>query len=257
MSKIRDYNDWLAYSIEPRQLRTALRPAMWGNGQLELLAELDRPCVSEVVCFDFQEEGLWYSPASGGVGGEEHQVPAIYAADTGKKYLLHSAPSSAAGNVTVTFHPDRQIWTYDFDDLVVDLSLILPRLHPGYLFKLQIVPKEGNRSQKWLIYHELRGFHGSLLRATEADYDLNGGTVWCKSPERDHGEAIGATVNAEGVNLGWDGQFACDMMATLAGGKGERSPAYSGLPGAGLWRRYSGCQGQPGKTAGFAGEVGE
>ena len=71
MSKIRDYNDWLAYSIEPRQLRTALRPAMWGNGQLELLAELDRPCVSEVVCFDFKEEGLWYSPASGGVGGEE------------------------------------------------------------------------------------------------------------------------------------------------------------------------------------------
>ena len=111
MSKIRDYNDWLAYSIEPRQLRTALRPAMWGNGQLELLAELDRPCVSEVVCFDFKEEGLWYSPASGGVGGEEHQVPAIYAADTGKKYLLHSAASSAARKVTVTFRPDRQIWT--------------------------------------------------------------------------------------------------------------------------------------------------
>ena len=216
MSKIRDYNDWLAYSIEPRQLRTALRPAMWGNGQLELLADLDRPCVSEVVCFDFKEEGLWYSPASGGVGGEEHQVPAIYAADTGKKYLLHSAASSAARKVTVTFRPDRQIWRYDFDDLVVDLSLILPRLHPGYLLKLQIVPKSGNHSQKWLILHELRGFHGSLLRATEAEYDLTGGSVWCKSPERGHGEAIGATVDAERVNLGWDGQFACDMMATLA-----------------------------------------
>ena len=65
MSKIHDYNDWLAYSIEPRQLRTALRPAMWGNGQLELLAELDRPCVSEVVCFDFQEEvsGILLPPA--------------------------------------------------------------------------------------------------------------------------------------------------------------------------------------------------
>ena len=115
----------------------------------------------------------------------------------------------------MTFRPDRQIWRYDFDDLVVDLSLILPRLHPGYLFKLQIAPKRGNHSQKWLILHELRGFHGSLLRATEAEYDLTGGSVWCKSPERGHGEAIGATVDAEGVNLGWDGQFACDMMATL------------------------------------------
>ena len=36
-----DLNGWLEYSVQPQQLRTLLRPAMWGNGQLELLAELD------------------------------------------------------------------------------------------------------------------------------------------------------------------------------------------------------------------------
>ena len=47
----KDLNDWLSYSIKPRELSTAPRPAMWGNGQLELLAELDRPCVNQVICF--------------------------------------------------------------------------------------------------------------------------------------------------------------------------------------------------------------
>ena len=41
---------------------------MWGNGQLELMAELDRPCVSEVVCFGFGSEGLRYNL-------EQHLVP--------------------------------------------------------------------------------------------------------------------------------------------------------------------------------------
>ena len=36
-----DLNGWLEYSIQPQQLRTLLRPAIWVNGQLELLAELD------------------------------------------------------------------------------------------------------------------------------------------------------------------------------------------------------------------------
>ena len=51
-------SSWLAYRINPRQLRTALRPAMWGNGQLELMADLDRPCVGMAVCFGFGAEGL-------------------------------------------------------------------------------------------------------------------------------------------------------------------------------------------------------
>ena len=50
MSAVKDLNDWLAYSIEPGKLTTILRPAMWGNGQLELMAELDRPCVNQVIC---------------------------------------------------------------------------------------------------------------------------------------------------------------------------------------------------------------
>ncbi len=50
-------SSWLAYSINPRQLRTALRPAMWGNGQFELMADLDRPCVGMAVCFGLGEGG--------------------------------------------------------------------------------------------------------------------------------------------------------------------------------------------------------
>ena len=126
-----DLNAWLSYSIEPRQLQTALRPSMWGNGQIELFAELDRPLVSEVVSFGFGDEGLRY----GSRRGEQHLVPAVYDDDSGKKYFLHSLPSGA-DSATVTFRPDRQIWRYEFDDLTVDISLILPRLHPGYLFKL-------------------------------------------------------------------------------------------------------------------------
>ena len=36
-------NDQLAYHIVPGQLRTLLHPAIWGNGQLELLANCIGP----------------------------------------------------------------------------------------------------------------------------------------------------------------------------------------------------------------------
>ena len=134
---------------------------MWGNGQLELMAELNRPCVSEVVCFGFGSEGLRY-------GLEQHLMPAVYDDDTGRKYLLDCPLSSGARDATVNFRPDRQTWSYEFEDLGIDVSLILPRLMPGYLFKLELSPKSGNRTRKWRIYHQLRGRLGNMLQATEA-----------------------------------------------------------------------------------------
>ena len=53
----RDLGRWLEYSINPRRLRTHLHPAMWGNGRLELFAELERPRVTEVVCFGYPSHG--------------------------------------------------------------------------------------------------------------------------------------------------------------------------------------------------------
>ena len=130
-----DVNTRLSYSIEPGQLQVILRPAMWGNGQLELMAELDRPCINEVKCFGFGTEALSYG---GGFGGEEHLLPAVYDAKTGKKYFLYSTASSHAQHSRVTFRPDRQIWHYEFDDLSLDVSLVLPLLKPGYLLKLEL-----------------------------------------------------------------------------------------------------------------------
>ncbi|MBM4401206.1 MAG: hypothetical protein FJ045_04565, partial [Crenarchaeota archaeon] len=207
MSNKCDLNSWLSYSIVPQELSTHLRPAMWGNGQIEVLAELDRPSVSEAVCFGFGQDGLAYQ-------SEEHLVPAVYDAVSGEKYFLSSTTSSTAQRTTVTFRPDRQIWHYEFDELNITVSLILPRMLPGYLFKAKLSPKKSNKSQKWIICQELRRTHGGILFATEAEYDLRGSKVWCRDMKK-HGEAIGATSDAESINLGKDGAYATDIMAKI------------------------------------------
>ena len=92
MDSGKNLNDWLSYSIVPSQLRTVLRPAMWGNRQLILMAELERLCINESVCFRFGAEALWYGPE--GAAGEEHLLPAVYDARTDKKYFLYSITPS-------------------------------------------------------------------------------------------------------------------------------------------------------------------
>ena len=134
MSNAKDLNAWLSYSISPHELKTALREAAWGNGQLELLARLDRPSVNNLVCFGFGARGLWY-------GNQEHLIPAVYDAATRKKYLLIPHPGWGADEAEVVFRPDRQIWRYEYDDLRVDVALILPRLFNGYLMKVELMPK--------------------------------------------------------------------------------------------------------------------
>ena len=217
----KDLNAWLEYNIQPQQLHTLLHPAMYGNGQLELMAELDRSRVSEVVCFGFGAQGLEY----GRNNGEEHLVPAVYDAETGKKYLLSSSPGPGSNRLTVTFRPDRQVWRYEFDDLDVRVSLVLPRLLPGYLMKVELVPKAGNASASWHVYQEIGGDRGRRLRMTDAGYELGGGTCWFRNSIDSYGEAIGATVDAESVNLGEDGAFSTDIMAKMAveGHDGDRS----------------------------------
>ena len=200
----KDLNDWLAYSISPRELTTELRPAMWGNGRLELMAELDRPCVSEVVCFGFGDVGLNYTP-------EQHLVPALHDHDTGRKYLLDVPRSSGAQDFSVTFRPDRQTWRYQFDDLTVSLSLILPIMYPGYLLKVRLRPHKRNNTKRWRIYQQLRGYMGNILLGTVAGSDLSGGTAWCMS-KTGKGEAIGSTVDAQTINLGLDYGYANDIM---------------------------------------------
>lgn len=208
----KDLNAWLEYTIQPQRLHTLLHPAMYGNGQLEVMAELDRSRVSEVVCFGFGAQGLEY----GRNNGEEHLVPAAYDAETGKKYLLSSSPGPGSNRLTVTFRPDRLVWRYEFDDLDVRVSLVLPRLLPGYLMKVELVPKAGNASARWHVYQEIAGDRGRRLRMTEAGYELGGGTVWFRNSIDGYGEAIGATVDAESVNLGEDGAFATDIMVKMA-----------------------------------------
>ena len=221
MANNKDLNAWLEYNIQPQQLHTLLHPAMYGNGQLELMAELDRSRVSEVVCFGFGAQGLEY----GRNNGEEHLVPAVYDAETGKKYLLSSSPGPGSNRLTVTFRPDRQVWRYEFDDLDVRVSLVLPRLLPGYLMKVELVPKAGNASARWHVYQEIGGDRGRRLRMTDAGYELGGGTVWFRNSIDSYGEAIGATVDAESVNLGEDGAFATDIMVKMGveGHDGDRS----------------------------------
>jgi hypothetical protein len=202
----------LAYTITPHRVKAELRQAFWGNGQIELFAELERPCVNEVVCFGYGDEGLRFVHSLGPRGAEEHLVTSIFDPEAGRNYLLHAPVASKAQRATVTFRPDRQIWRYKFDDLAIVVSLILPRLHPGYLYSVEVTPTEGNPSREWLVCHQLRGLHGLTLKATEAESDLTGSKVWCRSPLEGHGEAIGATADARDIFLGADGQYASEIM---------------------------------------------
>ena len=215
-----DLNDWLSYSIAPSELKTLARPAMYGNGQVYLLAELKRPSVSEAICFGYGELGLTYKD-------EEHLFPAVYDADTGRKYLLYSTESSDAADARVTFRPDRQIWHYPFDDLLVEVSLFLSRLTPGYLCKIELAPKEGNTTAAWDIYHEIRRTRGGVLFATDADYDLSGGMAWFRGQQKNW-ECVASTMDAEDIRLGADGAYATDIMikSVARRANGNRFTAY-------------------------------
>ena len=197
-------NDRLSYDITPENVQGDRRPAMWGNGQLELFADLERACINQVVCFGFGDKGLSYEK-------EQHLLPAVYDDERGKKYLLDAPRSSGAQEATVNFRPDRQTWRYTFDDLSVTVGLILPRMRPGYLLKLDIIPHDGNRTKRWSIYHELRGHLGNILLATEAGSDLSGGTAWCMS-KTGKGETVGSTVDAKTINLGLDYDYSNGIM---------------------------------------------
>ena len=98
----KDLNAWLQYTIHPQRLTVTPRSAHWGNGQLQLLAQLRRPALKNLLCFGYGPEGLHYRRV------EEHLMPAVYDAHTGKKYLLSASPVSGAREATVTFRPDRQ-----------------------------------------------------------------------------------------------------------------------------------------------------
>lgn len=209
---MKDLASWLSYSIKPRELTTALRPAMWGNGRLELMAEVNQPSISETMCFGFGEVALLAS-RSNPRSAEEHHVPAVYDADTGKKYLLHITPGSGAIEFAVTFRPDRQVWRFVFDDAIIELTLILPRLQPGYLIRIQVTPQPGNPTRRWFVWQEMRGYHGDMLWATEADFDLKNSRVWFKAPSEAHYEAIGASVDADEIRLGPNAHYASDIMA--------------------------------------------
>ena len=128
--------DWLSYTIRPEDVRGVRWPAMWGNGRLELFADLERPCVNQVACFGLaDDEGLSYER-------EQHLIPAVNDDETGKKYLLDRPVASGAKEGTVSFRPDRQTWRYEFDDLTVIVALILPRMTPGYFLKVQLQPHQ-------------------------------------------------------------------------------------------------------------------
>ena len=197
------------------------RTAMWGNGQLEAMAQLRRPCVEELVCFGFGPVAL---KPQVGAGFEEHLVPAAYDTATGVKYFLNSAARGTYSPLvaSVTFRPDRQIWHYEFDDLDVDVSLILPRLRPGYLYRVDLQPRAGNDSQSWLLCQELRGPRATDLRATRAGSGPRSGQAWCQGASKQW-EAIGATVDAQDIRLGEDlaggRQLANDIMVTLEVGR--------------------------------------
>jgi hypothetical protein len=131
---ITDFNRWLSYSIDPEKLKTDPRDSMWGNGHIELLAGLMRPCITEVVCFGYGNKGMLF----GRENGEEHQITAIYDKLKGKKYYLSSLPESGVKKSKVVFRPDSQIWRYEYEDILITVTLILPRLMPGYLLKVEI-----------------------------------------------------------------------------------------------------------------------
>ena len=203
----RNLSDWLSYEVNPSKLSIEPHPAMYGNGQVELLAELGRSCICDAACFGFGMEGLNYQK-------EEHLVPAVFDAETGRKYFLRSSPSSSLLDLNVTIRPDRHEWRYQFDDLEVKISLVLRRLQPGYLLKAELSPKPENMTKSWFLCHELRGYRGSMLFSKDAQSNLQNGTVWCRG---EHGcwEAIASSCDAESINLGIDGDFAVDIMVKL------------------------------------------
>lgn len=212
----KDWCRWLQYSLSPRHLRTLPHPAMLGNGRLEIMADLHRPRVTEAVCYGYGPAGLAF-----GKDLEEHLVPAVYNAQTGKKYLLSTSPGPGAGKATVILRPDRHGWRYVFDDLRVDVSLILPRLMGGYLLKVELRSKAAGG--QWFVDQEIRK-RRVTLRIPEAHQDGRG-TVWFKSPGANAGEAIGATVAATAVNLGPDGAFFTNIMIRVPVNRGpDRGP---------------------------------
>ena len=197
--------DWLSYTIHPEEVRGVKWPAMWGNGQIECFADLERPCVNQIVCFGLTEhEGLNYE-------SEQHMIPGINDDETGKKYLLDRPVASGAENATCSFRPDRQTWRYEFDDLVVEAALIFPRVTPGYLLRVRLEPRQGNTTKRWRVYHQLRSHAGNVLLATDAGSDLTGGKAWIRN-KAGLGEAIGSTSDAEHINLGIDYDYANDIM---------------------------------------------
>ena len=201
----------LEYSIDPGKLNTILRPAMWGNGVLELMARLDRPLVDEVMCHGFSKV-LHYGPAQGKWSGDEHLVPAVYDAESGRKYLLYTTMETGALENRVSFRADRQTWHHVFDDLTVEVSLFLPRLQPGYFFKVTLHPGAGNTSQRWYAYHEFRAHHGASMEGTEPGHDVRGGKAWWKCHKLEYPEAIGASADADDVNMGMDGPTTSGIM---------------------------------------------
>ena len=54
----RNLNQWLAYDVEPVALDTTLRPAVYGNGRLQVSPDINRTCIHEAVCFGFADEGF-------------------------------------------------------------------------------------------------------------------------------------------------------------------------------------------------------
>lgn len=218
----------LSYSIEPGTLKTLLRPAMWGNGQLEVMARLERPMVDDVMCHGFSKV-LEYGPAQGKYAGDEHLVPAVYDAESGRKYLLYTTRETGARETRVSFRPDRQVWEHAFDDLTIEVALILPRLQPGYLFKVMLHPVAGNASKRWHVYHELRAHHGNNMGGTEPGHDLRGAKAWWKSNKLEYPEAIGASADAEELNMGMDGPVTSGIMIRHVMervGAGEPEPLY-------------------------------
>lgn len=205
-------NKWLAYSIAPGELDITLRPAIYGNGRLQVSPDIHRTCIHEAVCFGFADEGFYYGPYSSRFGGEQHLMPALYDAETGRKYFLYLPESPGEYDFKVTFRPDRQVWQYDYDDLAVHVSMIAPRLQPGYLLKLELFPKAGNACRRWFVYHELRDHQGITMRATEPGQDLAGARAWLKTSRCDYAECLGSTVDAEHIDLGLDGPWATSVM---------------------------------------------
>ena len=72
------------------------------------------------------EDGALLRLAKNPRSSKEHLATVVYDVESGNKYLLHSSASSHAVRVGVTFRPDRQVWHYEFDDLAIDVSLIMP-----------------------------------------------------------------------------------------------------------------------------------